>query len=425
MNEQAIRFRLGIFVLSAFILLAVLILLFGGWSRFFQRYNRYTVVFNNAAGVGPGTPVRRSGVTIGEVETVELDNETGQVRVGIKVASEYMVRKSDQAVISRGLLSGDTSINFVPRPAEGPAKDNTPVPPGTTLQGSELPEAGNVVQQGADLLPITRDTLEQARQLFKGLNKTMPLLEQTVNDYRDLAKSTRDTLPELRRTNDEVQLTARNWSKLGERLDVLVQTNAEKFNKAVDQLNDTLRRLNAVFSEENQKNLNETLKHVREGSTHLDSITRNTEDLLRESRKTVAQVNSSVARADEVLANMQQATKPLAERTPRIMRNLDETSEKLNGLTGELRDFFHAVSRTDGTVQRLLSDPSLFNHLNEAACMVTRSLPRMDRILADLEVFADKLARHPEAIGLGGVVHPSSGLKDAPSSTSWKMAPGH
>jgi hypothetical protein len=41
--------------------------------------------------------------------------------------------------------------------------------------------------------------------------------------------------------------------------------------------------------------------------------------------------------------------------------------------------------------------------------------PRIDRILKDFETFADKLARHPEAIGLGGVVWPGSGLKDPPT----------
>ena len=30
--------------------------------------------------------------------------------------------------------------------------------------------------------------------------------------------------------------------------------------------------------------------------------------------------------------------------------------------------------------------------------------------------FADKIARHPESLGIGGVVSPSSGLKEAPSS---------
>ena len=42
-------------------------------------------------------------------------------------------------------------------------------------------------------------------------------------------------------------------------------------------------------------------------------------------------------------------------------------------------------------------------------------MPRLDRILKDFETFADKLAHHPEAIGLGGVVRPGSGLKDPPA----------
>jgi hypothetical protein len=41
-------------------------------------------------------------------------------------------------------------------------------------------------------------------------------------------------------------------------------------------------------------------------------------------------------------------------------------------------------------------------------------LARAERIAGDLEVFADKVARRPELIGVGGVVRPSSGLKDSP-----------
>ena len=33
----------------------------------------------------------------------------------------------------------------------------------------------------------------------------------------------------------------------------------------------------------------------------------------------------------------------------------------------------------------------------------------------DFETFADKLARHPEALGIGGVVRPGTGLKDPPT----------
>jgi phospholipid/cholesterol/gamma-HCH transport system substrate-binding protein len=407
MNEQAVRFRLGIFVLSALILLAVLIMLFGGWGRLFQHYNEYTILFDNAAGVAAGTPVRRSGVRIGEVESVQLDSQTGEVRVKIKVASDYVVRKNDVATINRNLL-GDTSIDFVPvQPeeplhfaqvqADPPPPGNPPVPPGSTLRGRSRSEGGNLAQQGADLVPVARDTLNEMRKL----------------------------IPELRRTNEEIQITARNWGKLGERLDILLQTNDQKLTKALDQLNESLKRINTVFSDENQKNLSATLKNVTESSTRLDSITRNTDDLIKESRKTMTQINSSVSRANDVMNNLQQATKPLAERTPTIMRNLDESSAKLNTLLTNLSGVFGAFGRNDGTLQRLLMDPSLYNHLNDAACMIARTVPRLDRTLADLEIFADKLARHPEAIGLGGVVRPSIGLKEAPTTPTWQGMPGH
>ena len=74
-----------------------------------------------------------------------------------------------------------------------------------------------------------------------------------------------------------------------------------------------------------------------------------------------------------------------------------------------------AIGRNDGTVQKLITDPSLYNNLNDSAEMVTKILPRLDRTMRDMETFADKLARHPELLGLRGAVFPSSGLKESPS----------
>jgi hypothetical protein len=68
------------------------------------------------------------------------------------------------------------------------------------------------------------------------------------------------------------------------------------------------------------------------------------------------------------------------------------------------------VAPSDGTLRRFLTDPSLYNHL-DAACMLARILPHVDRMIQDFGVFADKLARQPEKLGLGGVVRPSNGLK--------------
>jgi hypothetical protein len=46
--------------------------------------------------------------------------------------------------------------------------------------------------------------------------------------------------------------------------------------------------------------------------------------------------------------------------------------------------------------------------------MINRMLPRLDRVLRDIEVFADKLSRNPELLGLGGALRPSSGARPEP-----------
>jgi phospholipid/cholesterol/gamma-HCH transport system substrate-binding protein len=444
MNEQAIRFRVGIFVLGALLLLAVLIVLFGGFPAFFRGGNAYTVVLSTAPGVSPGTPVRRSGVKIGEVRKVELDNDTGKVRVDITIDPAFTLRQSDQPTLVQGLLGGDTSIDFLP--PEGKAPDPRPVAPGSTLEGVTQADTASVLQKAGEVMPPAKEAMEEMRKVFRQFDKMAPLMEETLKEYRELGKATREMVPELRKTNDEVrelakssrqsipelkktneelQVTARSWGKVAERMDLLLQTNEDKIVKALDRLEETLKRISATFSDENQRYLNETLRNVKVSSDKLDSVVRNTDEMLKETRTTLKRVNDSLARSDEVLANMQKATRPMAERSDTILKNIEESTDKLNRLLGDSRDLMHALSRNDGTLQRLLTDPSLYKNLDDMACQVSRMMPRLDRILRDAEIFADKIARHPESLGIGGVVRPGTGLKEPPTVLPWKPWPGH
>jgi phospholipid/cholesterol/gamma-HCH transport system substrate-binding protein len=395
MSEQTLRFRLGIFVLAALLLLAVLIILFGGLPNLFKQYYRYTILFDDASGVAPGTPVRQAGIRIGEVENVGLDEETGKARIGIKVDSRFTLRKNDRPVLTRGLIGGDTSIDFVRvRPGKGAAEP--PLEPDSTLPGSSAAEAGDLAREAAKLLPIARDTLDDVGKVFSRLNKMIPLTEDALREFRDTAKTARTSLAELRRTNEELQAAAASWRKAGDRLDGLLKANQDKVSRALDSLDEAARRASAMFSEENQRNFTEGLRRG----------------------------NEMLSRANLIMNDLQKASKPLAERTPSILRNLDEGTDRLNRALGELQDLFRAGSKADGTFRRFLTDPSLYNHLDEAACMMTRLLPRVDRVLQDLETFADKIARHPESLGLGGVIRPSSGLKEAPLAPYYHP-PGH
>jgi phospholipid/cholesterol/gamma-HCH transport system substrate-binding protein len=425
MNERTMRFRIGLFVLAALLLLAVLVTLFGSFPTLFKRENAYTVVFQEAPGVTTGTPVRRSGVRIGEVGNVELNDETGEVLVHILVEKRYSIRHNEQPQIVSGLLGGDTTIDFVPiKPPAGEEPDHSAVGPGEELRGIRTASVSSVLNQAAAVVPTTQETLDEMRKSMQRFERMAPQMEGALKEYTELAKAGRESIPKLQRTSDEIEVTARNWGKLGERLDVLVQTNQEKLIKTLDQMNDTLTRVATAFNDENQKNLATTLKNVRAGSENLESLTRNTDELMKESRKTVQHVNESLTKADEALTNIRRATKPFAERGDAIAKNLDESTDKLNKTLTDLRELMRVVGQEDGTFKRFISDPSLYNHLDDAACQVARMLPRVDRMLEDLKVFTDKLARHPELLGVRGAISPSSGLKEAPSSHGPLPRPG-
>src|SRR4051794_19128612 len=103
MNDQSIRFRLGVFVLASLLLFAVLITLFGGRPTLFKTTKPFIIVFANASGLSTGSPVRKSGVKIGEVATVELDDATGKVNVGIEIENQYTIHRSDHPTLMQNL----------------------------------------------------------------------------------------------------------------------------------------------------------------------------------------------------------------------------------------------------------------------------------------------------------------------------------
>src|SRR4051812_11446709 len=164
MNEQAIRFRLGIFVLAALLVLAVLITLFGGMPNLFKHTTPYVIVFSSANGLSVGSPVRKSGVKIGEVRSVALDDLTGKVNVGIEVEEGVTLRKSDQPTLVTSLLGGDAYIAFMP-PEDERKVDVAPVERGAVLPGKLPPAPAMLLQKTGELMPPAQEALVEIKRV--------------------------------------------------------------------------------------------------------------------------------------------------------------------------------------------------------------------------------------------------------------------
>ena len=97
-----------------------------------------------------------------------------------------------------------------------------------------------------------------------------------------------------------------------------------------------------------------------------------------------------------------------------MVKDIADSAGQLNKVLFEVREVVKVFARENGSIQKLLTEPGVYNNLDAAAAALSKVLVRADKIGKDLEVFADKVARRPELIGVGGALRPSAGLKESP-----------
>ena len=60
---------------------------------------------------------------------------------------------------------------------------------------------------------------------------------------------------------------------------------------------------------------------------------------------------------------------------------------------------------------RLMRDPQLARNIDESTSSLSLIMRHLEAISKDLRVFSDKIARHPELLGVRGTFEGSSGIK--------------
>lgn len=452
MAERRLKLRLGLFVAGTLLALSALVVLFGAAPEMFSNKAKYAILFPEAPGIGPGTPIRKSGVRIGEVTAVDLDPDTGQVRVVIAVNRKFLPRTSEEAHISKGILSGDTSVDFLPKlQSDGqPVPRGDDYPPGTAFPGVPPVTPRSLLSQASGAIPDAKQSIDKVVATFERIEKAVPRAEKALDEISMLAKDARTFIPELKKTTDSIQkfiggpppelppgavgfqpdpppnslqaLIRDAQATLAEIRGTVKRVDPE-LTAAVKAARSALDGANEVLSPENRKEVAALLKNLNALGLNVARLSGGFNKILDEIESTVKNFDRRTALTADVLADVRKFTKPLGERSDVIVRNVGESAEQLGKAVAEIRVAVQQFSRQDGSLQKLLSDPQLYQDLDAAAVSLARVMGRAEKIAKDLEVFADKVARRPELIGVGGAVRPSSGLKDLPNSPAATYRP--
>lgn len=149
-----------------------------------------------------------------------------------------------------------------------------------------------------------------------------------------------------------------------------------------------------------------------------------TRETIAATRLSVQQAGTSLEKVNANLDQVQQATAPLADHSRKLVSRLDGGLLQLESLLTELNTFATLLNDKDGTLQRFTTDPKLYENLNRSATAMAVLTENLEPTLRDLRIFADKVARHPEVLGVSGALQGSSGLKEVPPNGRISSQPG-
>jgi phospholipid/cholesterol/gamma-HCH transport system substrate-binding protein len=360
MSERQLQFRVGVFVILATVATVVMVFQFGNLQTRLRPKYHVAIRFHSAVGISIGTPVRRNGVLIGSVTNVQFDDKGGGLVVNTEIKDGVRLWPDGHVRLVSSLL-GDSAIEFTPGRSQKSLKD------GDTVEGESAIDPLNMVGR----------------------------MEQNFSNV----------IASFEKTSQE-------WQTVGHNLNQLVETNQGSLHSVVARAADALAQVTHTM-----KVMDETL----EATSRLVTDPRTQENLRRtlealpyltsETQKTVTAVRGAVQKMDENLTNLGALTGPLSKRGVTLATHLENTLNNFEMLTDQLAQFSKVLNSGDGSIRKLATDPDLYVNLDRSAQSVALLLRNLEPIIRDLRVFSDKVARHPELIGVSGVLRGSSGLK--------------
>ncbi len=365
MNERVMQFRIGMFVIVAGLVLTMLIVWFGESPSLLRDHAFVKVRYKEAPGVAEGITVRKSGIRIGEVLSIDFDDQPNQpdgVIVILSIDRKIKLRKDSVAKISRSLI-GDVAIDMQP---------------GSSLEVLKYGDTpGTAPEILGDVTPDPSKALTAATAAFEKVGGTLSAIEAAANGLSAIAKKA-ENIDQFIATIDE---TGKNISKAAKGIDRVVSDNEDNLKPAIANLKRFSEKVAVTFDDETIARFKVTMEKLAKVSAKLDA---------------------GLAEIQPVLADL---GAPAGKANPTT--NLGQSVFWLNRITGNVNLLTNGLSdgkgrlNPNGSLQKLVISAELHDNLNKAVVTANEVIALVRPAIKSLGIFAEKLARDPGIIGRG------------------------
>ncbi len=370
--------KVGLMVIVAFILLAILLMNSGNlpWGT---PGDEIIFQFRAVNGLYVGSGVLLSGVSIGKVTHIILQPEKNTVEIRARVKNAFQwLRQGCEAHISMSGFVGEIFIAL-----KNGEVGNEP------LQPSDLPIVGIDPVNPLELLEQTSSGLSQAIELTSAANELLQAnqeeIQQGIKETRGLVAQTGETLKNFNENMDEtvrilLDLASKNDKRVEDTLNNMNQLLTQLGNDSLilsSQISDISRSL-LTLVDQNFPRVNRILSDLQQGTNDFRRLaTQSKQDL----SSITNDISNLVAQGSTVIEEGSTELKP-------IFKNLQSATASLSTLNTNVNEILGTIKDGEGTVSQLLNNPEpladakeTLNNLNELLVGLTNFYEQTDEQL--------------------------------------------
>lgn len=359
MNQDTKRtLRIGVVVASAAIVLMIFIFFIGSEQKIFSKKYSYQVQFRSAAGLAAGNPVQLAGVTVGTVDDIFLPEDPSRERVQIQISVQRKfaprIRLDSRARVRKlGLIAADSYIEITLGSPDVPM-----LPPGSLIPALEGTDVDALLASGEDLVDNFVQISHSMKNVLGRIDRGEGLLGELTTDPEGTERLTDSLQATLNRTNSVLDQIQSGRGVLGRLLydDAYASELTASLNTSAASLQSILASVETSF--ETGEGALPALLNDPEGKQRVDALVEN----LRVTSENLAEFSAGLRTGEGLL--------------PRLVNDReygDEILQEFRGLIARLTSVAEKLDEGEGTAGRLISDPSLYEAVNDILIGINES----------------------------------------------------
>lgn len=281
---------------TAILVIASILLFIWGYTFLKGRdlltdYKTFYVQYDNVEGLAVSAPVTINGLTVGKVNSITLQNNTGKLVVELQIKSDFPIKKSSVVNIYEPGLIGGKQIQIVPN-----FEDPNLAESGDTLHGGVIP----------GLTALVGDRLTPLQEKVEKMVVSADLLLNNINSILD-AK----TKANLKSSIANLDATLAEFKVASQNVNSMLVENKGKINNTMTNLDKASGNFSKISDSLSKVNINKTVKTLE----------------------------NTLAKVDVVMENIQSGKGTLGKlvNDPALYNNFAKTSKELELLLQDLR----------------------------------------------------------------------------------------